>query len=66
MKDTTFFPSRHQAKHLAKSYLKDDKVTSLKETDVHFVKGDLWDTKRTVKPGGGLFSQRKIYGVSTR
>lgn len=56
MQDTTFFPTRGQAKRLATSYLKDDKVTELTATDVHFVKGELWDTKRTVKPGGGLFS----------
>ena len=28
----------------------------LTEIQVHFVRGDLWDTQRTVKPGGGLFS----------
>lgn len=56
MKDTTFFPSRQQANRLAKSYLKNDEVTELTETAISFVHGDLWDTKRTVKPGGGLFS----------
>ena len=56
MKDTTFFPSREQAKRLAKSYLKNAKVTELTETEIGFLKGDLWDEKRTVKPGGGLFS----------
>lgn len=56
MYNTTFFPTRSQAKRLAKSYLKDQDMTELEETRVHFVKGELWDTKRTVKPGGGLFS----------
>ena len=56
MTDTTFFPSKNQAKRLAKSYLKNDEVKQLTEIKVHFVMGELWDTKRTVKPGGGLFS----------
>lgn len=56
MEDTTFFPTKEQAKRLAKSYLKNDQTPELTETDVYFVKGDLWDTERTVKPGGGLFS----------
>lgn len=65
MKDTTFFPTKEQAKRLAKSYVKDEKTPELTETEVFFVKGDLWDTKRTVKPGGGLFStaedMRRLY-----
>ncbi len=56
MKDTTFHPSREQAKRLAKSYLKNSATPKLTETGISFVQGDLWDTKRTVKPGGGLFS----------
>ncbi|MDA0348813.1 MAG: serine hydrolase [Verrucomicrobia bacterium] len=56
MTDTTFFPSKNQVKRLAKSYLKNDEVRELTEVKVHFVMGELWDTKRTVKPGGGLFS----------
>ncbi|MDG2170579.1 MAG: serine hydrolase, partial [Opitutales bacterium] len=56
MANSTFFPSEWQVKQLAKSYLKNDEVTKLTEVQVHFVKGDLWDTQRTVKPGGGLFS----------
>jgi CubicO group peptidase (beta-lactamase class C family) len=56
MKDTTFFPPKEKVGRVAKSYMKNDKVKELTETDIYFVKGDLWDTKRTVKPGGGLFS----------
>lgn len=56
MKDTTFFPTREQAKRLARSYLKNEQNPNLTETEVFFVKGELWDTERTVKPGGGLFS----------
>ena len=56
MKDSIFFPSKKQVKRVATSYLKNDKTPNLTPTDVSFVKGDLWDTKRTVKPGGGLYS----------
>lgn len=56
MSNTTFFPSKWQAERAAKSYLKNDEVPNLTEIQVHFVRGDLWDTRRTVKPGGGLFS----------
>jgi len=65
MNDTTFFPTRHQAKRVVTPYLKSDKVPALTETEISFVRGDLWDTKRTVKPGGGLFSTaddlRRLY-----
>ena len=54
MHDTTFFPSRSQARRVAKSYEKQD--GQLAETEVFFVKGDLWDRQRTVKPAGGLYS----------
>ena len=56
MTDTTFFPSEHQVERLAESYLKNGDVKELREVKVHFVIGELWDTERTVKPGGGLFS----------
>lgn len=56
MYDTTFFPTRSQAKRVAKSYLKNEETPELTEIPVHFVLGELWDTERTVKPGGGLFS----------
>lgn len=62
MTNTTFFPSEHQVKQLAKSYIKNDEFTELTETQVHFVKGYLWDTQRTVKPGGGLFSTAEDMG----
>jgi CubicO group peptidase (beta-lactamase class C family) len=54
MADTTFFPTRSQARRLALAYAKHD--GQLVETDVYFVRGDLWDEERTVKPSGGLFS----------
>ncbi len=56
MYDTTFFPTKNQVQRIAKSYLKDDETPELTEIPVHFVIGELWDTQRTVKPGGGLFS----------
>lgn len=56
MKDTTFFPPKEDVERIAKSYVKDKETSELEETEVYFVKGDLWDTERTVKPGGGLFS----------
>ncbi|MFO7937435.1 MAG: serine hydrolase domain-containing protein [Kiritimatiellia bacterium] len=56
MKETTFFPSKQKLGRIAKSYLKNDKIQELTETEIYFIKGDLWDTERTVKPGGGLFS----------
>jgi CubicO group peptidase (beta-lactamase class C family) len=56
MKDTTFFPPKHKASRIVTPYLKSDKVSELTQTEVSFVRGDLWDTKRTVKPGGGLYS----------
>lgn len=65
MYDTTFFPTRSQAKRTATSYLKNEETPELTEVKVHFVKGDLWDTQRTVKPGGGLYStaddMRRLY-----
>jgi CubicO group peptidase (beta-lactamase class C family) len=67
MQDTTFFPPRAKvaAGRIATPYLKNDEVTELTETEVSFVRGDLWDTKRTVKPGGGLYSTaedlRRLY-----
>ena len=67
MQDTTFFPSRAKvvAGRVVTPYLKNDKVTELTETEVSFVRGELWDTKRTVKPGGGLYStaedMRRLY-----
>jgi CubicO group peptidase (beta-lactamase class C family) len=56
MQNTTFFPSRSQVQRLAKPYSKNKDTGKLEETSVYFVKGDLWDTERTVKPAGGLYS----------
>jgi CubicO group peptidase (beta-lactamase class C family) len=56
MKDTTFFPPREKLERIAKPYERDAESSELRETSVHFLKGDLWDTRRTVKPGGGLYS----------
>jgi CubicO group peptidase (beta-lactamase class C family) len=56
MKDTTFFPTKDQARHLATPYQKDKDTGQLTEAGYYFVQGDLWDTRRTVKPSGGLFS----------
>jgi len=56
MRDTTFFPTRRQARRLAKAYKRDQATRRLMVTDVSVVKGDLWDTGRTVRPAGGLFS----------
>ena len=56
MKDTTFFPPKRKAGRVVTPYLKSDKVPELTKTEVSFLRGPLWDTKRTVKPGGGLYS----------
>ena len=56
MSDTTFFPSRRKAQRVVTSYLKNEDTPELTKIDIHAVKGDLWDTKRSVKPSGGLFS----------
>ncbi len=67
MQDTTFFPPRAKvvAGRVVTPYLKNDEVSELTETEVSFVRGELWDTKRTVKPGGGLYStaedMRRLY-----
>ena len=65
MKDTSFFPSFQKAYRVATPYLKNDRVTELTASEFHFMQGDLWDTQRTVKPSGGLFSTaedlRKFY-----
>jgi CubicO group peptidase (beta-lactamase class C family) len=56
MHNTTFFPSKAQLKRTAKSYLKNGDMTELEEIPVPFGMGELWDTQRTVKPSGGLYS----------
>jgi CubicO group peptidase (beta-lactamase class C family) len=65
MKDTSFFPSFQKAYRVATPYLKNHRVTKLTASEFNFMKGELWDTQRTVKPSGGLFSTaedlRKFY-----
>ena len=65
MKDTSFFPPFQKNYRVATPYLKNDKVETLTASKFHFMKGELWDTQRTVKPSGGLFSTaedlRKFY-----
>jgi CubicO group peptidase (beta-lactamase class C family) len=56
MRSTSFHPSRSLSKRLARSYEKNEQTGTIDETDVFFVKGDLWDEERTVRPAGGLFS----------
>ncbi len=56
MSDTTFFPPKGKLDRVAKSYLKNDDVTELTETQPRSINGPLWDRRRTVEPGGGLYS----------
>lgn len=56
MHQTTFFPSKKQARRLALPYQKNGVTGELQETDFYFLKGELWDRQRTVRPSGGLFS----------
>lgn len=56
MHQTTFFPTKKQAKRLALPYQKNGVTGELQVTDFYFLQGPLWDKKRTVRPSGGLFS----------
>lgn len=56
MKDTTFWPSRTQARRLAKSYGPGPDGRGLSETNLYFMRGELTDRSRTALPAGGLFS----------
>ncbi len=56
MEDTTFWPTRSQAKRLAKSYQPRPNNDLLEETSIFFIKGELSDRARTAFPAGGLFS----------
>lgn len=56
MRSTTFHPNRRLAKRLARSYQQNGQSGVLEETDVYFVKGELGDSQRTIRPAGGLFS----------
>jgi CubicO group peptidase (beta-lactamase class C family) len=54
MDDTTFWPSKRQVWHVAKSY--QPGTNGLAEADVYFVKGPLIWRERTPFPAGGLYS----------
>ena len=55
MKDTTFWPSKDQAKRIAKSYRPDQKG-ELQQMEVRFLAGGISNRKRTPYPAGGLYS----------
>ena len=61
MRDTTFWPTKSQAKRLAKAY-KNKKDGGLEETDIYFIRGELTDRHRTAFPAGGLFSTARDMG----
>lgn len=56
MEDTSFWPTRSQARRLVKSYQPRTNNPSLEETSIFFIKGELNDRTRTAFPAGGLFS----------
>ncbi|RFC43085.1 MAG: beta-lactamase class C family [Verrucomicrobia bacterium] len=56
MKDTTFWPTKEQAKRLAKSYNANKETGKLEETSIYFIQGNLSGRQRTAFPAGGLFS----------
>jgi len=56
MTDTTFFPNTAQLERLAKSYRKLPNGGALEESPITLLNGELSSTRRTVFPGGGLFS----------
>lgn len=56
MKNTTFHPNKRLSKRLARTYTKNMETGALEETDIHFIKSELWDESRTVRPAGGLFA----------
>ncbi len=56
MKDTTFWPTRTDAKRLAKSYGPGPNGKGLSETNLYFMRGELTDHSRTPLAAGGLFS----------
>ena len=56
MSETTFFPQKRKLNRIAKSYLKNDDVKELTDIKPRSINGPLWDRKRTVEPGGGLYS----------
>ena len=56
LKDTTFWPTKAQARRIAKSYQPREGGRGLEETGIYFLKGELTSRNRTPFPGGGLFS----------
>ena len=56
MKNTTFWPSAEQLKHLAKSYRPNQRNDDLEETPVTCLQYPLDNPCRHATPGGGLFS----------
>lgn len=56
MKDTTFWPTRSDAKRLATSYGPGPNGRGLSETNLYFMRGEITDRSRTPLPAGGLFS----------
>jgi CubicO group peptidase (beta-lactamase class C family) len=56
MKETTFWPTKAQARRVAKSYQPSKSGQGLEETEIFMVKGALPDRTRTPFPSGGLFS----------
>lgn len=56
MKDTTFFPRETHRERLAKMYGPNADRSALEEMPLVMLPGNLWSSKRTVFPGGGLFS----------
>ena len=55
MRDTTFWPTKEQAKRVAKSY-RPDKNGELQQVEVRFLAGGISNRKRTPYPAGGLYS----------
>ena len=55
MKNTTFWPTKEQAKRVAKSY-RPDKNGELQQVEVRFLAGGISNRKRTPYPAGGLYS----------
>ncbi len=56
MKETTFFPREEDLGRLAKTYIPSADNMRLEEIGISSLPGNLTSTKRTVAPGGGLFS----------
>ena len=56
MTETTFFPTATQLTRLAKSYRKPADGGPLQEVPISLINGELSSTRRTLFPGGGLFS----------